>query len=69
MMYYDLSEAQKEHVRTQAQRLPRGSTGAAFRNPTNLLDSANYVIQAWNAITPILISNAFIKAAILHTLQ
>ncbi len=68
-MYYDLSEAQKEHVPAQAQRLPRGSAGAAFGNSENLLDAANYVVQAWNVITTITISNVFKTAAMLHTLQ
>jgi hypothetical protein len=68
MDYYDQDEAQKEHKRAQAQRLPRGSAGAAFGNPAHLLDAANYVKRAWDAITSTTISNAWKKAEIIPTL-
>lgn len=68
MDFYDQDEAQKEHKRAQAQRLPRGSAGAAFGNPAHLLDAANYVKRAWDAITSTTISNAWKKAEIIPTL-
>jgi len=46
-----------EHKHAQAQRLPRGAAGAAFGNPTHLLDAANYVKHAWDAVTSTTISN------------
>jgi hypothetical protein len=59
-----MNQEQRENVCNRAQRLRRGSAGAAFGNPAHLLDAANYFIQAWNAITPITISRVFKKAAI-----
>jgi hypothetical protein len=56
-----MNQEQRENVCNRAQRLRRGSAGAAFGNPAHLLDAVNYVIQAWNAIIPITITNAFKK--------
>jgi len=55
-----------EHKHAQAQRLPRGAAGAAFGNPTHLLDAANYVKHAWDAVTSTTISNAWRKAEIIE---
>jgi hypothetical protein len=69
MEYHDQDEAQKEHKRAQAQRLPRGAAGAAFGNPAHLLDAANYVQCAWDAVTSTTISNAWRKAELFPTLK
>ncbi len=45
---------------------PRGApAGVAYGNPAHLLDAANYVVTAWDAITSTTIRNAFIKADII----
>ena len=61
MEYLDLDQTQKEHLRAQAQRLPRGAAGATFGNPAHLLDAATYVKRAWDAVSPTTICNAFKK--------
>jgi hypothetical protein len=69
MEYYDQDKTQKKHKCAQAQRLPRGATGAAFGNPAHLLDAANYVKCAWDAITSTIISNAWRTAEVIPTLE
>ena len=64
--YLDLDQTQKEHLRAQAQRLPRGAEGATFGNPAHLLDAATYVKRAWDAVSPTTICNAFKKAEIIQ---
>lgn len=65
LAFHSLDEAAKEHKRSQIGRLPRGSAGVAFGNPAHLLDAATYVKKAWDAVTPLTISNAFKKAKIM----
>jgi hypothetical protein len=69
MEYNDQDKAQKECKCAQAQRLPRGAAGAAFGNPAHLLDAANYVQCAWDAVTSTTISNAWRKAELFPTLK
>ena len=66
MEYLDLDQTQKEHLRAQAQRLPRGAAGATFGNPAHLLDAATYVKRAWDAFSPTTICNAFKNAEIIQ---
>jgi len=69
MEYYDQDEIQKDRKCSQAQRPPRGASGAVFGNPAHLLDATNYVQHAWDAVTSTTISNAWRKANIIPTLE
>jgi hypothetical protein len=53
----------------QAQKLPRGASGTAFRNPVHVLDAANYVKLAWDTIASTTIKNTFRMAEILPKVE
>jgi hypothetical protein len=63
--FYELDEEAKLRKKMQGQRLRRGATGVAYRNPVHLLDAASYVKEAWQSVSPSSIKNAFIKAKIM----
>ena len=47
-------------------KLPRGAAGASYGNPVHLLDAANYIKHAWDAVSSTTISK---NAEIVETLQ
>ena len=69
MDFQDQDKTQKEHKCAQAQRLLKGAAGAAFGNPAYLLDAANYIKLAWDAITSTTIRNAWKKAEIIPAFE
>ena len=60
--FYDLDENLKARKKEQAKILPRGTAGVAYCNPAHLLDAAQYIKLAWDAISDATIKNAFNKA-------
>ena len=45
----------------------RGSTGVHYGNSVTLLDAANFVVEAWDAITASTLTNSFGKAEIISS--
>ena len=60
--FYELDENLKASKKDQAKRLPRGAAGVASGNPAHMLDAAEYIKLAWDAISDTTIKNAFNKA-------
>ena len=48
--FFELDETLKSRKKEQAKRLPRGAAGVAYGNPTHLLDEAQYIKLAGDAI-------------------
>ena len=67
--FYELDKDLKARKKEQAKRLPRGAAGVAYGNPAHLLDAAQYIEVAWDAILDTAIKNAFNKAELFPTLQ
>ena len=67
--FYELDKNLKARKKEQAKRLPRGAAGVAYGNPAHLLDAAQYIKVAWDAISDTTIKNAFNKAELFPTLQ
>ena len=67
--FYELDKDLKARKKEQAKRLPRGAAGVAYGNPAHLLDAAQYIKVAWDAISDTTIKNAFNKAELFPTLQ
>jgi hypothetical protein len=63
--FYELDEEAKFQKKMQGRRLRRSVVGVAYKNPTHMLDAANYVKEAWQSVSPNSIKNAFIKAEIM----
>jgi hypothetical protein len=63
--FYELDEEAKLRKKMQGRRLRRGVVGITYRNPTHLLDAANYVKEAWQSMSPSFIKITFIKAKIM----
>ena len=61
MDFYELDENLKARKKEQAKRLPRRAAGVAYGNPAYLLDAAQYIKLAWDAISDATIKNAFNK--------
>ena len=57
--FYKLGNTSKAHKKEQANRLPWGAAGVAYRNPVHLLDAAQYIKLAWDSISDATIRNAF----------
>ena len=66
MDFYKLDENLKTSKKEQAKRLPRGAAGVAYGNPARVLNVAQYVKIAWDAISDATIKNAFNKAELLN---
>lgn len=60
--YFKLDEDEERQLTEQAKSQRRGSTGVAYGKPAHLLDAANYISQAWDAVSPTTIKNCFCKA-------
>ena len=67
--FYELDKDLKARKKEQAKRLPRGAAEVAYGNPAHLLDAAQYIKVAWDAISDTTIKNAFNKAELFPTLQ
>ena len=65
MDFYELDENLKARKKEQAKRLPRGAAGVAHGNPAHMLDAAEYIKLAWDAISDATIKNAFHKAELI----
>ena len=66
MDFYKLDDNLKARKKQQAKRLPRGAAGVAYGDPAHMLDAAQYVEIAWDAISDATIKNAFNKAELLN---
>ena len=64
--FYELDENLKARKKEQAKRLPRGAAVVAYGDPARMLDAAQYVEIAWDAISDATIKNAFNKAELLN---
>ena len=62
MDFYALDENLKARKKEQAKRLPRGAAVVAYGNPAHMLDAAEYIKLAWNAISDATIKNTFNQA-------
>ena len=62
VIFYELDENLKARKKKRAKRLPRGAAGVAYGNPAQMLDAAQYIKLAWDAISNAKIKNAFNKA-------
>ena len=62
MDFYELDENLKARKKEQAKRLPRRAAGVAYGNPAHMLDAAQYIKLAWDAISDGTIKNVFNKA-------
>ena len=62
MDFYELDKNLKTRKKEQAKRLPRRAAGVAYGNPAHMLDAAQYIKLAWDAISDATIKNAFNKA-------
>ena len=60
--FYELDEYLKARKKKRAKRLLRGAAGVAYGNPAQMLDAAQYIKLAWDAISNAKIKNAFNKA-------
>ena len=67
MNFYDLPEEIKSERIETRERLRRGSTGVHYGNSATLLDAANFVVEAWDAITASTLTNSFGKAEIISS--
>ena len=56
----------KARKKEKAKRLPKGAAGVAHGNPAHMLDAAQYIEIAWDAISNATIKNAFNKAKLLN---
>ena len=61
MDFYELDKNLKAHKKEQ-EKLPRGAAGFAYGNPAHMLNAAQYIKLAWDAISDATIKNAFNKA-------
>ena len=66
MDFYELYENLKARKKEQAKRLPRGAAGVAYGNPAHMLNTAQYVKIAWDAILDATIKNTFNKPELLN---
>ena len=62
MDFYELDENLKARKKEQAKRLPRRAAGVVYGKPAHMLDAAQYIKLAWDAISDATIKNAFNKA-------
>ena len=62
MNFYELDENLKARKKEQAKKIPRRAAGATYSNPAHMLDAAQYIKLAWDAISDATIKNAFNKA-------
>ena len=62
MDFYELDGNLKACQKEKAKRLLRGAAGVAYGNPAHMLDAAQYIKLAWDAISDATIKNAFNKA-------
>ena len=60
--FYELNEDAKKGLKFQEKSQRKGAAGVAYGKPAHLLDAARYLKQAWSAISPQTIKNAFQKA-------
>ena len=58
MDFHEQDENLKALKTEQAERLPRKAAGVAYGNPAHILDAAQYIKLAWDAITDVTIKNA-----------
>ena len=63
--YYEMDEGLKSIKAVQGKQLSRGAAGVAYGNAAHLLDAANFVKEAWDAISAETIANSFAKAEIM----
>ena len=56
----------KTRKKEQAERLPREAAGVAYGNPAHILNAAQYIKFAWDAISDATMKNAFKKAELLN---
>ena len=61
MDFYGLDENLKACKNEQAKRLLRRAAGVVYSNPAHMLDAAQYIKLAWDAISDVTIKNAFNK--------
>ena len=62
MDFYELDKNLKAFKKEQEKRIPRGAAGIAYVKPAHMLDEAQYIKFAWDAISDATIKNAFNKA-------
>ena len=62
LKFHQLSAETQEELKTQAARLRRGASGLQHGNPATLMDAANFVVKAWDSVSPASIRNCFNKA-------
>ena len=62
MDFYELDENLKARKKEQEKGLPRRAAGVAYGNPAHMLDAAQYIKLAWDAISDATIKSAFNKA-------
>ena len=67
--FHDLPAESKQQRIEGAQRMRRGAAGVFYGRPATLLDAANIIQEAWEAITPATLMNCFVKADIMDSLD
>ena len=60
--FHALDDGTKQALKAQGKSQRRGAAGVEFGNPAHLMDAAGYIKEAWDAISPATIRNAFHKA-------
>ena len=64
--FYELDKNLKARKKEQAKRLPRVAAGVAYGNPAHMLDVAEYIKLARDAISDATIKNSFNQAELVN---
>ena len=67
--FHDLPTESKQQRADGARRMRRGAAGVFYGKPATLLDAANFIKEAWDAITPNTLMACFRKADIIVSLD
>ena len=60
--FYKLEDPEKTQLVNESKQMRRGTIGVAHGKAAHLLDAANYISRAWEAVSPTTIKNCFCKA-------